>query len=55
MVQGHHRARNILSPEPTARGVEVDAYVRRVQELVDRAATNEDWGRLDPQLALWLL
>jgi catechol 2,3-dioxygenase len=26
-----------------------------LQLFVDRAATNEDWGRLDPQLALWLL
>lgn len=26
-----------------------------LQLFVDRAATNDDWGRLDPQLALWLL
>jgi ATP-dependent Lon protease len=31
------RALIIMSPEQTGRGVEVDAYVRRVQELVDRA------------------
>jgi ATP-dependent Lon protease len=37
MEQGMLRARIIMSPEQTGRGVEVDAYVRRVQELVDRA------------------
>jgi ATP-dependent Lon protease len=31
------RARIVLSPEQVYRGVEVDAYVRRIQELVDRA------------------
>jgi ATP-dependent Lon protease len=35
--QGMLRARIVLSPEQTGRGVEVDAYVRRIQELVDRA------------------
>jgi ATP-dependent Lon protease len=35
--EGMMRARIILSPEQVGRGVEVDAYVRRVQELVDRA------------------
>ena len=34
---GMLRAKIILSPEQTHRGVEVDAYVRRIQELVDRA------------------
>jgi ATP-dependent Lon protease len=37
--QGMLRARVILSPEQAGRGVEVDAYVRRIQELVDRALT----------------
>jgi ATP-dependent Lon protease len=31
------RARIVLSPEQVYRGVEVDAYIRRIQELVDRA------------------
>jgi ATP-dependent Lon protease len=35
--QGMLRARIVLSPEQVFRGVEVDAYVRRIQELVDRA------------------
>jgi ATP-dependent Lon protease len=35
--QGMLRARIVLSPEQIGRGVEVDAYVRRIQELVDRA------------------
>ena len=35
--QGMLRARIVLSPEQVGRGVEVDAYVRRIQELVDRA------------------
>jgi ATP-dependent Lon protease len=35
--QGMMRAQIILSPEQVGRGVEVDAYVRRIQELVDRA------------------
>jgi ATP-dependent Lon protease len=34
---GMLRAKILLSPEQIARGVEVDAYVRRIQELVDRA------------------
>jgi ATP-dependent Lon protease len=33
---GMLRANNVLSPEQVYRGVEVDAYVRRIQELVDR-------------------
>jgi ATP-dependent Lon protease len=37
--QGLMRARILLSPEQVFRGVEVDAYVRRIQELVDRALT----------------
>ena len=35
--QGMLRAKIVLSPEQVFRGVEVDAYVRRIQELVDRA------------------
>jgi ATP-dependent Lon protease len=35
--QNMMRARIVLSPEQVGRGVEVDAYVRRIQELVDRA------------------
>jgi ATP-dependent Lon protease len=31
------RAKIVLSPEVVLKGVEVDAYVRRIQELVDRA------------------
>jgi ATP-dependent Lon protease len=37
--QGMLRAKIVLSPEQVGRGVEVDAYVRRIQELVDRALT----------------
>jgi ATP-dependent Lon protease len=37
LEQGMLRAKIVLSPEQVARGVEVDAYVRRIQELVDRA------------------
>jgi ATP-dependent Lon protease len=37
LEQNMLRARIILSPEQVGRGVEVDAYVRRIQELVDRA------------------
>jgi ATP-dependent Lon protease len=37
--EGMLRANIVLSPEQIGRGVEVDAYVRRVQELVDRALT----------------
>jgi ATP-dependent Lon protease len=37
--QGMLRAQIVLSPEQVAGGVEVDAYVRRIQELVDRALT----------------
>jgi ATP-dependent Lon protease len=36
---GMLRARILLSPEQVHRGVEVDAYVRRIQELVERALT----------------
>jgi ATP-dependent Lon protease len=35
--RGMMRARILLSPEQTYRSVEVDAYVRRIQELVERA------------------
>ena len=35
--QNMMRAKIVLSPEQVGRGVEVDAYVRRIQELVDRA------------------
>jgi ATP-dependent Lon protease len=34
---GMLRARILLSPEQVTRGVEVDAYLRRIQELVERA------------------
>src|SRR5690606_25301300 len=34
---GMMRARIVLSPEQVSRSVEVDAYVRRVQELVEKA------------------
>ena len=34
---GMLRAQITLAPEQVAKGVEVDAYVRRIQELVDRA------------------
>ena len=37
LEEGMFRAKVVLSPEQVARGVEVDAYVRRIQELVDRA------------------
>ena len=36
---GMLRARMLLSPEQVYRGVETDAYVRRIQELVQRALT----------------
>ena len=36
---GMLRASILLSPEQVYRGVEVDAYVRRIQELVERALT----------------
>jgi ATP-dependent Lon protease len=36
---GMLRAKILLSPEQVFRGVEVDAYVRRIQELVERALT----------------
>ncbi len=36
---GMLRAQILLSPEHVERGVEVDAYVRRIQELVERALT----------------
>jgi ATP-dependent Lon protease len=36
---GMLRAKILLSPEQVARNVEADAYVRRIQELVERALT----------------
>jgi ATP-dependent Lon protease len=39
LESGMLRAQILLSPEQVHRGVEVDAYVRRIQELVERALT----------------
>jgi len=36
---GMMRARIVLAPEQVQKSVEVDAYIRRIQELVDRALT----------------
>lgn len=54
------RAENKLEHFAIDHAVRRSVYIKDpdgllLQLFVDRAATNEDWGHLDPQLALWLL